>query len=176
MILLMIAGKLHRWHGLRGWISRRRQRQRDGSRIATRCSHAAAVLLLLLTAAGCAPPTNAPDHSQPPPPQFLFNKDFPSDKGNMQVTLDREIYPPHYVGLWHTHPGPGSLCVLQGALTVEVSGQADVPLPAGACWAEPPGVAHRPANLADQQAVALFYLMAPAGQPRIIAAPTPAAR
>lgn len=151
-----------------------------GSRVAPRCSHAAVLLLLLLLllliATSCAPPTTATNRSQPPPPQFLFNKTFPSDKGTMQVTLDREVYPPHYVGLWHTHPGPGSLCVLQGALTVEVSGQADVPLPAGACWAEPPGVAHRPANLTNQQAVALFYLMAPAGQPRIIAAPTPVAR
>lgn len=153
-----------------------RQRQRDGSRIAPRASHVAAVLLLLLAAAGCSPATGAANSAQPPPPQFLLNKDVPSDKGTMQVTLDREVYPPHYVGLWHTHPGPGSLCVLQGALTVEVSGQADVPLPAGACWAEPPGVAHRPANLTDQQAVALFYLMAPAGRPRIIAAPTPVAR
>lgn len=133
-------------------------------------------LLLLLTVTACAPPTGAAGGTQPPPPQFLFNKDFPSNNGSMQVTLDREVYPPHYVGLWHTHPGPGSLCVLQGTLTVEVSGQPDVPLPAGACWAEPPGVAHRPANRTDQQAVALFYLMAPAGRSRTVAAPTPAAR
>jgi quercetin dioxygenase-like cupin family protein len=147
----------------------------DGGPTLRRLASAGASLLLL-AAAACAPPSSGSTGAQPPPPQLLFDKDVPSDKGAMQVTLDREIYPPHYVGLWHTHPGPGSLCVLQGALTVEVSGQPDVPLPAGACWAEPPGVAHRPANLTDQPAVALFYLMAPAGQPRIIAAPTPEAR
>jgi quercetin dioxygenase-like cupin family protein len=128
---------------------------------------------LLLTLAACTPATAVTAGAQPPPPQFVFNKTFPGDNGNVQATLDREVYPPHYAGLWHTHPGPGSLCVLQGRLTVEVAGQPDVPLPAGSCWAEPPGVAHRPTNQGDQQAVALFYLLAPAGQPRIRAAPTP---
>ena len=134
------------------------------------------VLLLLLVTTACAPATSVGTGTQPPPPQFVFNKVFPGDSGSMQVTLDREVYPPHYAGLWHTHPGPGSLCVLQGTLTVEVAGQPDVVLPAGSCWAEKPGLAHRPTNQSDQQAVALFYLMAPAGQPRILAASTPTPR
>jgi quercetin dioxygenase-like cupin family protein len=132
--------------------------------------------LLLLAASACSQTTSTFTGSQPPPPQFVFNKSYPSDRGNMQVTLDREVYPPHYAGLWHTHPGPGSLCVLQGTLTVEVAGQPNVALSAGSCWSEQPGLAHRPVNQSDQLAVALFYLMAPAGQPRILAAPTPTPR
>ena len=135
----------------------------------------ASALLLLLTTTACIPAAGVTTGAQPPPPQFVFNQTFPSDTGNLQVTLDREIYPPQYAGLWHTHPGPGSLCVLQGTLTVEVAGQRNVVLPSGSCWAESPGVAHRPTNQSDQQAVALFYLMAPAGGPRILAAPTPTA-
>jgi mannose-6-phosphate isomerase-like protein (cupin superfamily) len=136
----------------------------------------ASALLLLLATSACAPTSSVTTGTQPPPPRFVFNQSFPSDNGNMQVTLDRELYPPHYAGLWHTHPGPGSLCVLQGTLAVEVAGQRNVVLPAGSCWTEKPGLAHRPTNQSDQQAVALFYLMAPAGQARILAAPTPAAR
>ena len=129
---------------------------------------------LLFATVACA--SRVTSGAQPPPPQFVFNKTFPSDSGNLQATLDREVYPPHYAGLWHTHPGPGSLCVLQGTLTVEVAGQPTVVLASGSCWAETPGVAHRPTNQTDRQAVALFYLMAPAGGPRILAAPTPTPR
>lgn len=134
------------------------------------------VVLLFFTISACAPAASVATSTQPPPPQFVFNKSFPSDHGAMQVTLDREVYPPHYAGLWHIHPGPGSLCVLQGTLTVEVARHPNVQLQAGSCWAEMPGLAHRPTNPSDQQAVALFYLMAPAGQSRIVAAPTPKAR
>jgi len=136
----------------------------------------AGALYLLLATSACSQATNAAAANQPPPPQFVFNKSYPSDGGSLQVTLDREVYPPHYAGLWHTHPGPGSLCVLQGTLTVEVAGQPNVVLPAGSCWQEKPGLAHRPTNQSAQQAVALFYLLAPAGQPRILAAPTPTPR
>ncbi|HEV7215928.1 MAG TPA: hypothetical protein VGP33_12500, partial [Chloroflexota bacterium] len=62
---------------------------------------------------------------------------------------------------------------LQGTLMLEVAGQPNVVLAAGSCWSEQPGLAHRPTNQSDRQAVALFYLMAPAGRPRIVAAPTP---
>lgn len=134
----------------------------------------AATFLAVLTT-GCAPATgDAPaGGASPPPPKFLFNQTFPSDSRTLQATVDQEVYPPHYAGLWHTHPGYGMFCTLQGTLTIEVEGKPNVPLPAGRCWEEVPGVAHRPANLTTQQAVALFYLIAPGAQPRIAPAATP---
>ena len=92
----------------------------------------------------------------------------------LRATVDREVYPPHYAGAWHTHPGPGSFCTLQGTLTMEVRDGPPVTLSPGECWGESPGVAHRPANRTDREAVALFYLLAPDGQPRTLPAPTPA--
>ena len=129
-------------------------------------------LLALLYVAGCRSGPSAASQT-PSPPQFLFDQQFNGNHGPLLVTIDRERYPPHYAGLWHTHPGPGSFCVLQGTLTIEVRSQPNVTLTSGQCWTEMPGVVHRPANLTDVEAVALFYLMAPAGQPRILPAPTP---
>lgn len=132
-----------------------------------------AVGLAILVAGCSATPGPASAGGQPPPPKFLFNQTFAGDPGKPQATVDQEVYPPHYAGLWHTHPGYGMFCTLQGTLTIEVQGKPDVPLPAGRCWEEVPGVAHRPANRTAQAAVALFYLLAPAGGPRIAPAPTP---
>lgn len=131
----------------------------------------------LLALSGCAAPgAPAPSAAQPPPPKFYFQQDFSGDRGELLATVDREVYPAHYAGLWHTHPGPGSFCVLQGTLVVEVRGGADVPLQSGQCWQEQPGVIHRPVNRTDQEATALFFLLAPANGPRILAAPTPTPR
>ncbi|HEU0168852.1 MAG TPA: cupin domain-containing protein [Chloroflexota bacterium] len=103
---------------------------------------------------------------QPGAPQFLLDRTL----SGYEITVDQESYPAHYAGLLHTHPGPGSFCVLQGQLRIEVVGQAAVALGPGQCWAEPPGVAHRPVNDTDQPAVAVFYLLAASGQSRIAAA------
>jgi mannose-6-phosphate isomerase-like protein (cupin superfamily) len=130
-------------------------------------------LLVPVLFAACAMPFSghSANNGQPPPAQFLFNENFSSDAGTLKVTVDRELYPPHYAGLWHTHPGPGSFCVLQGKITIEVRGRSDIVLTADQCWMETPGIVHRPTNQTDQEAVALFYLMAPANQPRIIPVP-----
>ena len=116
-------------------------------------------LALVLTLAACGGGATA----QPAAPQFLLNRTL----NGYQVTVDREVYPPHYAGLLHTHPGPGSFCVVQGQMRIEAEGQQPLSLGPGQCWAEPPGVAHRPVNDSDQEAVAVFYLLAPAGQQRI---------
>ena len=137
-----------------------------------RAGWAALGAALAVFVAGCS--IGRPPAQAPPAPQFLFDQQFNGDHGPLLVTVDRERYPPHYAGLWHTHPGPGSFCVLQGTLTIEVRNQPTVTLASGQCWMETPGVVHRPANLTDIEAVALFYLLAPAGQPRILPAPTPA--
>lgn len=129
---------------------------------------------ILLLLAGCAPVEPvARSGGSPPAPQFVLDQRFPGDYGQLLATVDREVYPPHYAGLWHTHPGPGSLCVLQGVLQVEIRDRAEVTLSSGLCWSELPGLAHRPVNAGDVTAVALFYLLAPTGQPRIIPAPSP---
>lgn len=128
--------------------------------------------ILLLTACTGRPGGAGLAAGQPPAPQFLFNQAFPSGRGALRATVDREVYPPHYAGTWHTHPGPGSFCSLEGTLTIEVRGAAAVTLTPGQCWTEEPGVVHRPANRTDQPAVALFYLLAPDGRPRAIPEPT----
>lgn len=134
------------------------------------------LVLAILAVSGCAAPASRSAQGPPPPPQFFFNRSFTATPSDMQATVDREVYPPHYAGLYHTHPGYGLFCTLQGTLTIQIEGRPDVTLPSGQCWEEPPGVAHRPANLTDQQAVAVFYLIAPAGRPRIQAAATPTPR
>ncbi len=132
-------------------------------------------VVVLLLMAGCAPGgTIVGPRGSPPSPQFLFTQRFPGDDGQLLATVDREVYPPHYAGLWHTHPGPGSLCVLQGVLQVEIREHVGVTLSSDQCWSELPGLPHRPVNSGEVAAVALFSLLAPAGQPRIIPAPSPA--
>lgn len=123
-----------------------------------------AAFVLPLAACGGAPA------AQPAAPQFLLDQTM----DGYRVTVDREVYPPHYAGLLHTHPGPGSFCMVQGQLRIEIEGQQPVSLRPGQCWAELPGVAHRPVNDSDQEAVAIFYLLAPTGEPRIASAPASA--
>lgn len=134
------------------------------------------VSVLAAATAGCGPSTasSSAANNVPAAPQFLLNQGIQADGKTFQVTVDRESYPPHYAGLWHTHPGPGSFCVLQGQLTIEAMNQQPLTLAPGQCWAEPPGVAHRPTNNTDQVAEALFYLLAPAGEQRIQSAAPPA--
>ena len=82
---------------------------------------AGALAGLVLLTGGCSPSETAtPPASQPPPPRFLLQQNLAGDRGPLLVTVDQEVYPPHSAGLWHSHPGPGSFCVLQGRLTVQV--------------------------------------------------------
>lgn len=126
------------------------------------------LLPLSLSLASCG--ASSSSAVQPGAPQVLLDRSLPGDGASYRVTVDREVYPPHYAGLLHTHPGPGTLCLLQGQLTIEVVGQQPRNLAAGQCWPEMPGVAHRPVNETGREAVAVFYLFAPAGEPRIQAA------
>ena len=119
-------------------------------------------LLFLLTACSTNASTNAV-----PTPQPLYEQRFTSQQGDILITLDREVYPAHYHGEWHTHPGPGLFCTLTGTITMEVQGKPNVSLSPGTCWEEIPGTVHRPANLTNHAATAIFYLFAPAALPRI---------
>ncbi|MGH2364269.1 MAG: cupin domain-containing protein [Chloroflexota bacterium] len=136
--------------------------------LAARLSLALAGAVLAL--AGCSRPAT------PVTPKILFNQQFSGTGGPYLVTVDRETYPPGFMSAWHTHPGPGSLCLLQGQVRIDVRGQPSVALRPGQCWTEPPGVAHRPTNPAGTPAVCLFYLFAPANQPRIQPAPASSSR
>jgi len=124
-----------------------------------------ALLVVSIFLASCG--SAAPSSAQPGAPQFILDQSFQGDGATYRVTVDREVYPAHYAGLLHTHPGPGSLCLLQGQLSIEAVGQQPASITAGQCWTESPGVVHRPVNTTDTEAIALFYLFAPAGQPRI---------
>ncbi|HUZ77923.1 MAG TPA: cupin domain-containing protein [Chloroflexota bacterium] len=135
---------------------------------AARLSFALAGTVLAL--AGCSWP--AAPAGAPVTPKFLFDQQFSGSGGPYLVTIDRETYPPGFTSGWHTHPGPGSLCLLQGQVRIDVRGQPSVTLQPGQCWTEPPGVAHRPTNPAGTPAVCLFYLFAPADQPRLQPAPS----
>jgi len=122
-------------------------------------------LLVSIALTGCGPAESSA--AQPSAPQVILDQSFQGAGATYRVTVDREVYPPHYAGLLHTHPGPGSLCLLQGQLSMEAVGQQPAIITPGQCWTESPGIAHRPVNTTDTEAVALFYLFAPAGQPRI---------
>ena len=124
--------------------------------------------------AGCSPLTAAQPSPAPSSPQPLLDQQVAGEGGAFRVSVDREVYPAHYAGLWHTHPGPGSFCVVQGSLRVEAQDQASIDLTPGQCWAEPENVPHRPVNITSTEAVAIFFLLAPAGAPGIRAA-TPSA-
>ncbi|MCL4544258.1 MAG: cupin domain-containing protein [Chloroflexi bacterium] len=108
-----------------------------------------------------------------PTPALLYEQRFAAANGEMLVTLDREDYPPHYAGAWHTHNGPGLFCVLTGTITMEIRGAPSQLLHSGQCWEEIPGIVHRPANTTSGPATAIFYLFGPAQLPRIVPAPTP---
>lgn len=127
-------------------------------------------LVSALALAGCGQASPA---SSPGAAQLLLDRTLQGGGKQFTVTVDRESYPAHYAALWHTHPGFGSFCVIQGQIQIEISGQQPVALAAGQCWQESPGVVHRPANNSDRPAEAVFYLLAPTGLERIASAPSP---
>ena len=99
-------------------------------------------------------------------------------KGDSDVYLVQNTFPPGTHSGWHTHPGPSLITVTSGALTVyEASDPTCTPIiyTAGQSFTDIGcGDVHLIRNEGSANAVAVVVQIVPAGQPRRIDADQPA--
>lgn len=68
------------------------------------------------------------------------------------LRCDRVDFPPGGVALLHTHKGPGTRCLLQGSLRVEVDGHATSIVPLGSWFERGPDPVHATASTTEPTA------------------------
>ena len=78
------------------------------------------------------------------------------------IVTNRVTYAPDGASPWHHHPGPTTVTVLRGTLTLEDCTGAKT-YEAGSAFIETPGHVHRARNLTTEEAEVLATYIVPAG-------------